>query len=90
MIYTQKNKAKMKYLKPLTYHCSVSTDPATIHIHTDFAAWARAADMMEVEVYSVEEDIPTADTDTDTDFEFLRLDEIPEPSGMAIFVTPKQ
>jgi hypothetical protein len=79
----------MKYLKPLTFHCSVSTDPTTtIHIHTDFAAWARAADMMDVEVYSVEDDINTADIGSD--IEFLRMDEIPEPSGMAIFVTPQR
>jgi len=79
----------MKYLKPLTYHCSVSTDPAIIHIHTDFAAWARAADMIDVEVYSVEDDIPTADIGSD--IEFLRMDEIPpEPSGIMVLIQPER
>ena len=80
----------MKYLKPLIHHCRVSTDDhvTTFHIYTDFAKWAKDVDQLDIDVYSVQDDVITI-SPPDSDLEFIRMDDR-QPSEMVIAITPKR
>jgi hypothetical protein len=74
----------------MLYNCRVSTDDhvTQIHLYTDFAEWARDVEQMDIDVYSVEDDVIPI-SPPDSDLEFIRMDDR-QPSEMIVAITPKR